>query len=347
MPEVRRRRVRPVEDDYEDEEDELEEEDEDEEPVERPRDRVRKAKAAQDDDVDFTDFDEDEEDDEPAPRSRTRRAAPKPARSRTRRAPVDEEEEEEEEEAPRRRRSTATTAPKRRRPVEDDDDEEAPRSRRRPSSTNGKGKLHPGLRPGLQGAEETLRSGGSGANRVVLTSEAQLIKILENEPFISFLQHWIRADGGNRPYTCWGRGCPLCEMGNNPTKVIAFNVLSFSAGAEPQNKILQIGAKPYQALKELATDKTTNTPLFGRNYWSVSKSGKGQRSQVNFLPVKVRDIADDWEEVLETFEIEDLPEVVKKARRKMFDPSAIQVQTMKQLRDVAKYLTEDEDEDED
>lgn len=346
MPEVRRRtrKTRPVEeDDFEDFDDEvendedLEDEEEDDEVV-RPRDRARAAKKAparrrrtpveeddeedDDEDTDFTDVEDDEEDEESP---RRRRPAKKAAAARP----------------ARRRRST-----------EDDDEEETPRRRRPASRSKSDGGPPPGVRVGGRGAEETRKSGGPGLDRIQLGSEPELIKVLGNypdEPFVSLRQHWVTVPGaqGNRPFTCPGKKeCPLCNMGDMSNAAYVFNVLHLSGSAKPENKVLQISTKPYEAWKKLATDKTTGKILFGRNYWAVSKSGKKQTTQTNFLPVKVRDLEEEWPELFEHFDLEDLPDIVARAKKGRFDYTVIEHQTIKKLKEVARYAADDFENDE-
>jgi hypothetical protein len=127
-----------------------------------------------------------------------------------------------------------------------------------------------------------------------------------------------------------------------------------SAEGEPKNEYLQIGKRAYDSLIEQATD-AKGTIRLEKDLWSVNKTGKGTSSQTNVRPVKVRDIQDDWEEVLENFESEDeadiiaeLDEIIAEAKENLFEISGVvQTSTLKQLRDVSKYLADDEDDEDD
>jgi hypothetical protein len=353
MPEVRRRRVA--------------------EKVTRPRDRAR-----------AEEVDEDEEDEEEPPPRRARKATKATKKATTRRRRPDpeedeededdyeededaEEEEEDEEPPPPRRKKAAATkkaAPKRttrRRPVEDDEDEEeeepAPsrRSRTAAKKASGvtkkrKGGLPPGLHTGLAGAEAVTKSGGGGVVRLTPTKEPELFKALEDAPFVSFRQHWIPQGGGqgDRPFTCLEKDCPLCDSGDRSGKVFVFNILHLSTDdGEPTNKILQLGVKAYESFKAAATPRGKDKPLFNKDYWTITRSGKGNKSQTNFTPLKERDLEEDWEEIFELFTIEELPDIIAEAEEDLFDYSIIEVKTAKQLRDIARHLSEDDDEDED
>lgn len=227
------------------------------------------------------------------------------------------------------------TRPKRRPIWDEDTDEEAPRR---------SDKLPPGLRVGDAGAEETMRAsgGGSGIQRIALSSEPCLIKFLESENFANYRQHWIPAGAGqpDRPYVCIGFECPLCDIGDRTSATFMYNVLDMSASDGPTLKILQIATKANQALREASMDKVTGKPRRDRDFWAVSRSGKGQTSQTNFRPVKLRDLEDDWEEVLEHFDIADLDTVIGKAQDKCFDTSIVTVTPKKALDEVVKYLAE-------
>lgn len=357
MAEVRRRRVvatKPTvsrrRDRVEDEE-ELEDEDVDAAaaPVRKARAAVKKAPARRRPPVDEDeeeDYDDEPEDDEELDEEEDE--AP-PARRRRPR-PDDEDEEEEEDEddepAPPRRKATARTkkAPARRRPVEDDeeeDDEPAPRRRRAAGQ-----KLPPGLHTGLEGAE-AVNKGGSG-NYLTLSKDPALVKVLQSAPFVSFRQHWVGGSGGGqgaRPYVCIEDGCPLCDYGDSPSKTSLFNVLHFPFDSEPTNKTLRLGVKAYNAFKDQATPRGKEKPVFDRDFWAISRSGTEQQSQTNFKPVKLRDLEEEWDEIFENFDPADLDDIIAEAKTTLFSPSIIQVHTRKQLREVAKYLASDDEED--
>jgi hypothetical protein len=335
----RRDRVRPVEED----------EDEDVDATERPV-RTRKAASAkkkttrrpppppvEDEDDDLDDEDEDElEDDE-----------------------LDDEEddyiddEEEEESPPPRRKKTTTTRKstttrkaRRAAPVEDEDEEEEPPRRRKASTkrtgTKSKTKLPPGVRTGWKGAEETRKAAGGGADRVALGNEPILLKFLEDAPLVSFRQHWVPqgANQPDRPYTCVGTDCPICELGDKTSACIVYNVLVLSEEDEPSNKILQVGVRASKALEDAAKDQKGNIRI-DKDFFAASRSGKGQQAQTNFRPVKQRDLEDDWPEVLEDFDLDELAGVIEEARENCFDPSIVQTSTRKQLDEVAQYLADD------
>jgi hypothetical protein len=184
-----------------------------------------------------------------------------------------------------------------------------------------------------------------------------LVKVLENGPFVSFKQHWVGQGGGqgDRPYVCIEEDCPLCAMGDSPSKTNIFNVLAFPLDSEPENRTLRLAVKAYTAFKEQATPRGKEKPIFTRDFWAINRSGKQQQSQTNFKPVKVRDLVEDWDEILEHLDLAEdatdaeitaeLEALIAEAKENLSTPSIVQVHTRKQLLEVAKYMAGDEEED--
>ena len=287
--------------------------DDEDKPVTRRRDRARAEEVDdEDDEIDAT---------ESRPAVKRRRPAPEPE------VAEDDDEADDEEERP------------------------APKAKR----TRSADKPPPGIHVGLEGAESVAKSGAGSFSRLTLSREPELIKVLQNGPFVSYKQHWVRSGGnqGDRPYTCPETDdCPLCAVGDrSPSKVFIFNVLHLSTDdGEPKNKVLQIGITAYNSFKSTATPRGKDKPDFERDYWAVSRSGKGKQSQTNFNPVKERDLTEDWGEIFEGFKADELEDIVAESMDHLFDYTIIPVHSNKVLRDVARTLTEDEvedDEDED
>jgi hypothetical protein len=219
---------------------------------------------------------------------------------------------------------------------------EKPASRRKAAGTT-KGKLPPGVHTGRAGVEAVRKARGDGAMRMKIGTEPDLVAFLESEPFATFSQHWVSQGGqsGNRPYTCPEEDCPLCDLGDRPNQQVWYNVLHLSAENGPKNMILPLGVKADKALVNAATSKKTGVPDILKDYFAVSKSGKDQQTQTNFRPVKLEDILEDWEEILDRFDIDKLDDILDESLEKMFDVSLVQVTPAKQLREVAAYLAED------
>lgn len=107
--------------------------------------------------------------------------------------------------------------------------------------------------------------------------------------------------------------------------------------------MLQVAKKAYEAFVSSATPRGSEKPRFDRDFWAINRSGKGQQSQTNFLAVKLRDVEEDWPEIFDTFDIEELDEIIEEAKEHCFEPTIIPVNTRKELDKVADYLASDED----
>ena len=201
----------------------------------------------------------------------------------------------------------------------------------------------------MAGVEATAKAGGGGEGRITLDKTPILVKILEPEPLMSFRQHWLSQGkgAGDRGYLCIGKPeCPVCKLGDRTALSVVINVLNLSVQGEPKNEYLQIGKRAWDSLSEQATDAKGVLRL-EKDFWSVNKTGKSTSSQTNFRPVKLRDIKDDWPEVLEDVDLEELPEIIEEAKENLFGTDIVQVHTKAQLREVSKYLSDDEGDDDD
>lgn len=236
-------------------------------------------------------------------------------------------------------------------PADDEDDDDA-RPARGVKSMAGKAKppargakpssgKPPAAKTGWSGAHRTKEASSDFADELKLDDEHVLIKFLEDEPLVSYRQHWVERDG-KKSFTCLEDDCPLCDIGDRPAGKYAFNVLLLSDG-EPVNKLWIVGTRLVNTLEAYAED--TKTGPLTKHYWSVNRTGnKGKKSggnvQTNLQMVKERDLQEDWE--IEPLE----DDILDLYRKKSFDiDSAVQYQTRKQLRDIAKELSDDVDDE--
>lgn len=274
----------------------------------------------------------------------------------------DEDEELEEDEAPKRRRprdedDEPEEKPRKRRAARDDDDdgddEERPAKKKRRArdededdeeddeDEDGESRKRPvgSVRKGWKGAKENQLKGGDFPDEMKITDEAELVKFLEDEPFASYRQHWVDnppAGIKKKSYTCLEDDCALCDMGDRPRTLTAFNVLHLSTGGAAENKILILGNKAVGQLQGFADDPKTG-PL-DRLFWAISKSGKKQSTAYNFQPVKERDLEEDWE-----IDPEDVAQEIEDAQDRVYDHTAIQVPTKRQLRELVEGLLDEDD----
>lgn len=133
-------------------------------------------------------------------------------------------------------------------------------------------------------------SGGGFTNEFKFTEDAQLVKFLDNEPFAVYEQHWIERQG-KRSFICLGADCPLCDKGDTPKSKTAFSVLNLSA-EEPTVEMLVAG--PTMLTQLAGLDSDTKTGPLDRAFWALSKKGQKKQTTYQFLPVKPRDLDEDW-----------------------------------------------------
>jgi hypothetical protein len=293
--------------------------------------------------------------------------------------PVEETEEEEEEnghsansqrrvsraEGTRARRPAPRPAPRRDiEDEEDEDEEEESRPAKRPASrpvakkASAKRPAPPaGIGVGMAGAEEVIRSGLT-SNAFTIDNKVKLFKVLPNpssetlecEPFVTVRVHWVPSGKGpDTPHNCIGRtNCPLCAVGSQPSTAVWFNVLWFQENVDPELKIMRLGVKAYNSLRDLARDRRNEDVYhFGDNFFSVQKSGKNQQSQTTFRSVKQRDLEDDWPEIVESFDMDTLDEYIADLENSLHDYTIVKMPKRSELDKVARYLTEDDEEEED
>lgn len=179
------------------------------------------------------------------------------------------------------------------------------------------------------GAVEKMKSIDSPyAQRLRVTDEAIVIKFLDDAPYATFRQHWVERSG-QKSFTCIDdiddRGCPLCKAGNRPSMRFAFNVVLMSKDGDHSIKSYEVGARVIDQLKNFHQDPRQG-PL-SKNYWAVSRSGKGATSATNHQMLRDRDL-EDWE-------IEPLSDDDTKAFTKDgYTADIISVSSRKELMDI-------------
>ncbi|MDX3260726.1 hypothetical protein PV336_16015 [Streptomyces sp. MI02-2A] len=214
-------------------------------------------------------------------------------------SPADEPEdekgydEEEEDERPARgsrrgsRRASVNTQedkPSRRsRRAQDEDDEE---EKEPPAKVGGKG---------WGSYEKTKQATSNFPDDFKASGEAVIVKFLDDEPFLVYLQHWIERTG-KRSFTCLENRCPLCDdLGDKPSQQVLFNIVDFTDPDDPQVKVWRAGPMIADILKNFANDRKTSPLNRDDLYFSVSKQTKNKKTNYYITPVKERDLEDDWD----------------------------------------------------
>lgn len=157
--------------------------------------------------------------------------------------------------------------------------------------------------------------------------DVQLIKFLSSEP-MSFLQHWVQRPG-KKSFIGWD-GDPLCRVGNKPEQKFAFTVVNLS-DEEPQIQMMTVGIRLCGQLEKLNSDKKTGPLDRPDIYWAVSKSGQGTKTSYSIMPVKERDLAEDWE-------IDPAAAAELISNMKPLGPDALRMSTKAELEEIAKEI---------
>jgi hypothetical protein len=163
--------------------------------------------------------------------------------------------------------------------------------------------------------------------------DVQLIKFLSSEP-MCFSQHWVQRQG-KKSFICPGTpACPLCRAGNNAESKFAFSVVNLSADESEDLTVqmMTVGIRLVTQLGKLNEDPKTG-PL-DRMYWAVSKSGQGAKTTYSIMPVKDRDLADDWD-------IDPTDVIAALKSLKALDADSLRPNTMDELKAIAREMPEE------
>ena len=155
-------------------------------------------------------------------------------------------------------------------------------------------------RRGWSAGQQTQESTSSFAQAFRVTEQQQVVKFLEDEPYVNYTRHWIerQTPTGRSPrsYTClktFGKNCPLCEAGDKAQAVSAFNIALIGDDGVPILKSWDCGPKLFGILKGYAADPKV-APLT-KGYYLVSRSGKQGTYNHNVRPVTARGLEEDLE----------------------------------------------------
>lgn len=233
----------------------------------------------------------------------------------------------------------------RRRDEDDGDDRETRRSRRSRDDDDNEDDERQTLRDHAVGTgwdsykKQKAEVGDFPDEFKVEKEEKYVVRFPENEPCATYKQHWIERPG-KKSWTCIGENCPLCDiLGDKPRVLVVFNVIDMGYNgarrdpSDPSLKIWIVGTRVAEQLKDLSKDDKSG-PLTDF-YYVVSKSGKQQKTAYNISPIKERDLKDDWGiDALTDDELDDF-------EGQCYDSSVVQVQTRKQLLEIAEEAAGD------
>ena len=186
------------------------------------------------------------------------------------------------------------------------------------------------IQSGWAAAKQTSAKNSKFATDFKFDENSQLIKFISGEP-LSFMQHWIERPGKKSFISPGENNDPLREVGSVPSQKFAFTVLNLSDPEGPQLELMTVGIRLCKQIEKLASDPKTG-PLTRQDvYFAVSKTGKGTSTVHSIVPVKERDLADDWD-------IDPVATAAYVKTLKPYDASAIYMSSRQELEDVAREI---------
>jgi hypothetical protein len=210
-------------------------------------------------------------------------------------------------------------------PVEDDDDEDE----EKPTAT---------IRRGFSAARQTADSTSPFAQAFKLDDKIQVIKFLEDEPYAAYTRHWVErmtpTGRANRSYNCnknWGKACPLCEVGDKPQAVSAFNIALIGDDGHPTLKTWDCGPKLLGIIESYARDPKV-API-NKGFFLASRSGKMGSVNYQIVPVKAHSLAEDYDI--------DPPSEDDLTKLGVYDSSIITMPKTKDLEEIAAEIADD------
>ena len=198
------------------------------------------------------------------------------------------------------------------------------------------------LRSGWSAAQETIDATSPWAANFKPETKVQMVKFIEATPYASYRRHWIdRVGVGRRAYVCLesvSRPCPLCDVGDRPSAVSAFNIIVVGDDGEGVLKSWDCGVKVTQMLKTFSNDPKIGPLHKPSLYFAVSKTETQQRQQTQTMAVPVR--ARDMEEDYGVPPLSD--EDIERFQGKMYTNDIVQIPRASELEEVAaEMLNED------
>jgi hypothetical protein len=158
--------------------------------------------------------------------------------------------------------------------------------------------------------------------------DVQLIKFISDEP-MAFMQHWVNRPG-KKSFISIGEDDPLIAVGSKPDPKFAFTVLNLS-DEDPQLQLMVVGVRLCGQLEKLASNTKTGPLNRADLYWAVSKSGQGTKTSYSIVPVKERDLAEEWE--IDPVAAAELIKTIKP-----LGPDALHTSTKAELAEIAREI---------
>lgn len=160
------------------------------------------------------------------------------------------------------------------------------------------------------------------------SEQTQLVRFLDNAPFMVYESHWIEREG-KKSFVCLGDDCPLCTItGDKPRPKFAFNILVLS----DETPNVQILTAPPTLARQLraANDDERRGPLT-KFYWSISRQGSGPQTTYTLDRVRASDLAEEWE-----LDPDEITEIATSSVK--YDAEAVYVTPRAELLTIARSI---------
>jgi hypothetical protein len=181
--------------------------------------------------------------------------------------------------------------------------------------------------------------GDPNAFKVEKLDEEYLIKFLEEAPFWSYMQHFVREipkGSGKKQFTCLGEDdCPLCDIGYPVTTLTLYNIVDLS-GDKPVVKYWACTARPSEQIEKRAKAKSSSPINRDDLYFVVTKTeDKSGYNTFDVSAIKEDDVedVDGWEDKALTDEQWDAIDA-----KPLFDEQVVVVDSVKALRAAAEFV---------
>jgi hypothetical protein len=189
-----------------------------------------------------------------------------------------------------------------------------------------------------------------------LRTGTHIVKILNDAPTVRYLQHFVGK--GKPPAVCYrsdldevedyfkelkdagsGKGCPLCDVGNDPSYGYLINVVDLSEdddevrkwtfGKTVKDQLVSFIEDPVTSpLNRETDDQGRYRPL----YWKIKQTaGTDGRRQIQITPLKQADVEDDYDKVI-------LPESqVKELEEKSYGAETLFINYPAKMKEFASF----------
>ena len=196
-----------------------------------------------------------------------------------------------------------------------------------------------GIRGGWGASQKTFDANSPFVSRFAPGTQAQIIKFLEDKPYAAYARHWVdRVTSKGKstiPVLCLesvDKDCPLCNVGDRPQAVSAFNVALLDDDGSVSLKSWDVGVKIFKILQTHHNDQKVG-PLTKR-FFVVQTSGTGQQKSTTAYPLSAASLAEDYDiQAPSEQELKSLG---------LYDASIVEIPKTKDLTEMALEISQDD-----